>query len=127
MKAIDASGAGALSEKDDAKRQLLAALGPVFYKEVITPLRLDTKLAKVTHAPSPPHVSAAAYAAPHETDVRSFVEEFQRVIRDAAALLEGLQRASDDAHADPPPEKRFGDRQKGGGGVRFPASKWRDD
>eukprot|EP00854_Cymbomonas_tetramitiformis_P014242 gene14242-16846_t len=44
-------------------------------------------------------------------------KEFQRVIRDAAALLEGLKHANDDAHADPPPERRFGDRQKGGGGV----------
>ncbi|KAK3270395.1 hypothetical protein CYMTET_21205 [Cymbomonas tetramitiformis] len=98
LKAIDASGAGALDEKA-AKRQLLAALDPVFYKEVVTPLRLDTELAK----------------------------EFQRVIRDAAALLEGLKHANDDAHADPPPERRFGDRQKGGGGVRFPPSKWRDE
>ncbi|KAK3238136.1 hypothetical protein CYMTET_51832 [Cymbomonas tetramitiformis] len=30
-----------------AKRQLLAALDPEFYREVITPLRLDTELAKM--------------------------------------------------------------------------------
>ncbi|KAK3274633.1 hypothetical protein CYMTET_17193 [Cymbomonas tetramitiformis] len=39
----------------------------------------------------------------------------------------GLKHAGDDAHADPPPERRFGDRQRGGGGVRFPPSKWRDE
>ncbi|KAK3278973.1 hypothetical protein CYMTET_13123 [Cymbomonas tetramitiformis] len=127
LKAIDASGAGALDEKA-AKRQLLAALAPHFYQEVITPLRLDNELTKVsleeiythvlevTAAPSPPHVPAAAYAAPHERDVRSFVEEFQRVIRDAAALLEDLKHVGEDAHADPPLERRFGDRQKGSGG-----------
>ncbi|KAK3274213.1 hypothetical protein CYMTET_17590 [Cymbomonas tetramitiformis] len=46
LKAIAASGAGSLDEKA-AKRQLLAALDPEFYREVITPLRLDTELAKV--------------------------------------------------------------------------------
>ncbi|KAK3284938.1 hypothetical protein CYMTET_7435 [Cymbomonas tetramitiformis] len=45
FKAIEASTAGAMDEKI-AKRQLLAALDPEFYKEVITPLRLDTELAK---------------------------------------------------------------------------------
>ncbi|KAK3279395.1 hypothetical protein CYMTET_12719 [Cymbomonas tetramitiformis] len=45
LNAID--GAGAFDEKA-AKRQLLAALDPDFYREVITrPLRLDTELVKV--------------------------------------------------------------------------------
>ncbi|KAK3283452.1 hypothetical protein CYMTET_8849 [Cymbomonas tetramitiformis] len=46
LKAIAASGAGPLDD-ETAKRQLLAALDTDFYKEVITPLRLDTELAKV--------------------------------------------------------------------------------
>ncbi|KAK3245401.1 hypothetical protein CYMTET_45028 [Cymbomonas tetramitiformis] len=46
LKSVEASGAGSLDEKA-AKRQLLATLDPNFYKEVITPLRLDTELAKV--------------------------------------------------------------------------------
>ncbi|KAK3242855.1 hypothetical protein CYMTET_47473 [Cymbomonas tetramitiformis] len=46
LKAIAASGAGSLDDKA-AKRQLLAALDAEFYREVITPLRLDTELAKV--------------------------------------------------------------------------------
>ncbi|KAK3232576.1 hypothetical protein CYMTET_57080 [Cymbomonas tetramitiformis] len=47
LKAIAASGAGPLDD-EAAKRQLLAALDTEFYKEVITPLRLDTELAKVS-------------------------------------------------------------------------------
>ncbi|KAK3279122.1 hypothetical protein CYMTET_12979 [Cymbomonas tetramitiformis] len=34
-------------DEKTAKRQLLAALDPEFYREAITPLRLDTELAKV--------------------------------------------------------------------------------
>ncbi|KAK3281753.1 hypothetical protein CYMTET_10486 [Cymbomonas tetramitiformis] len=55
LKAIDASGAGALDDWA-AKRQLLAALEPSFYKEVITPLCLDTELAKVPHEEIYTHV-----------------------------------------------------------------------
>ncbi|KAK3232720.1 hypothetical protein CYMTET_56938 [Cymbomonas tetramitiformis] len=47
LKAIAASGAGPLDD-EAAKRQLLAALDTEFYKEVITPLRLDTELAKAS-------------------------------------------------------------------------------
>ncbi|KAK3289092.1 hypothetical protein CYMTET_3448 [Cymbomonas tetramitiformis] len=47
LKAIEASGAGALEDKH-AKRQLLSSLDADFYREVITPLRLDTEVDKVS-------------------------------------------------------------------------------
>ncbi|KAK3257051.1 hypothetical protein CYMTET_33848 [Cymbomonas tetramitiformis] len=129
-----------------AKRQLLAALHPEFYREVITPLRLDTELAKMTleeifthvlevwwfahpnGAPSRakvnlhvPHV-AAAYAG---GDMRALVEGLERAARDVSALLESLARVGHDAEPDPPPTRDSDFRQRGGGGVRFPPSKRR--
>ncbi|KAK3260853.1 hypothetical protein CYMTET_30212 [Cymbomonas tetramitiformis] len=87
-----------MDEKAAIKRQLLAALDPEFYREVITPLRLDTELAKMTleeifahvlevwwcahpnGAPSRakvtlpvPHV-AAAYAEGGDRDMRALLE-----------------------------------------------------
>ncbi|KAK3275265.1 hypothetical protein CYMTET_16593 [Cymbomonas tetramitiformis] len=103
LKAIAASGVGSLDEKA-AKRQLLAALDPEFYREVITPLRLDTELAKVgieevyTHilevwwcanpdgpptrpkaaAPIPTHTPfGLAYAGGEPRDISDFLEEFE--------------------------------------------------
>ncbi|KAK3276879.1 hypothetical protein CYMTET_15078 [Cymbomonas tetramitiformis] len=105
LKAIAASGAGPLDD-EAAKRQLLAALDPVFYKEAITPLRLDTELAKVgieevyTHVlevwwcanpngppnrpkvvPVPAHTPLGlAYTGNEQSDISDFLEEFARVI-----------------------------------------------
>ncbi|KAK3243139.1 hypothetical protein CYMTET_47196 [Cymbomonas tetramitiformis] len=149
LKAISVSGAGALEDRY-AKRQLLSALDPNFYKEVITPLRLDSELDKVCieevyahicevwwcanpDGPTtrikalPPPISAASYAPTSETDFSDFMHEFQRVLGEANDLLRWLKSAERDSAAppgpvEPPPPPP---RQKAGG-VRFPPTKWRD-
>ncbi|KAK3280416.1 hypothetical protein CYMTET_11742 [Cymbomonas tetramitiformis] len=151
LKAIDASGAGAMDEKT-AKRQLLAALDPEFYKEVIiTPLRLDTELAKVAlkeicthilevwwcaHPNGVPSRAKQALPVQHvaagggDRDMRALMEGLDRAVRDVSALLENLARVGRDVEPDPPPPRDWSrdpaSRQHGGGGVRFPPSKWRD-
>ncbi|KAK3270048.1 hypothetical protein CYMTET_21532 [Cymbomonas tetramitiformis] len=153
LKAIAASGAGPLDD-EAAKRQLLAALDTDFYKEVITPLRLDTELAKVsieevyTHilevwwcanpngpptrpkaaAPVPTHTPLGmAYAGGEPSDVSGFLEEFARIIGEASALLASLRHDERESTRDTPPPRIDSHRPHGGGGVRFPPSKWRDE
>ncbi|KAK3250591.1 hypothetical protein CYMTET_40035 [Cymbomonas tetramitiformis] len=151
LKAIAASGAGPLDD-EAAKRQLLAALDPLFYKEVITPLRLDTELAKVgikeiyTHVlevwwcaypngpnrpqamPAPTHTPLGlAYTGNEHSDISDFLEEFARVIGEATTLLASLRQDERDVSRDTPPPRRDSHRPHGGGGVRFPPSKWRDE
>ncbi|KAK3253294.1 hypothetical protein CYMTET_37449 [Cymbomonas tetramitiformis] len=153
LKAIAASGAGPLDD-EAAKRQLLAALDVEFYKEVITPLRLDTELAKVgieeiyTHvlevwwcanpdgpparpkaaAPVPTHTPLGlAYTGSEQNDITDFLEEFARVIGEATNLLASLRHDERDVSRDAPPPRRDSHRPHGGGGVRFPPSKWRDE
>ncbi|KAK3258487.1 hypothetical protein CYMTET_32464 [Cymbomonas tetramitiformis] len=153
LKAIAASGAGALDD-EAAKRQLLAALDTEFYNKVITPLRLDTELAKVsieevyTHilegwwcanpngpptrpkaaAPIPTHTPLGlAYAGGEPSDVSDFLEEFARVIGEASALLASLRHDEREVARDTPPPRNDSPRRHGSGGVRFPPSKWRDE
>ncbi|KAK3238547.1 hypothetical protein CYMTET_51449 [Cymbomonas tetramitiformis] len=152
LKAITASGAGSLDEKA-AKRQLLAALDPEFYREVITPLRLDTELAKVgieemythilevwwcanpngttrpkTAAPIPTHAPVGlAYAGGEPRDVTEFLEEFARIVGEASALLASIRHDEREHARDTPPPRDDFPRRHGGGGVKFPPSKWRDE
>ncbi|KAK3282526.1 hypothetical protein CYMTET_9740 [Cymbomonas tetramitiformis] len=149
LKAISVSGAG---ELDDvyAKRQLLSALDPEFYKEVITPLRLDSELNKVcieeiyahvcevwwcanpdgptARSKSPPTpISAASYAPASHSDFSDFVEEFNRVLHEANNLLRWLKTAERDSVPPPgPTEPTPPPPRRRAGGVRFPPSKWRD-
>ncbi|KAK3267016.1 hypothetical protein CYMTET_24397 [Cymbomonas tetramitiformis] len=152
LKAIAASGAGPLDD-EAAKRQLLAALDVEFYKEVITPLRLDTELAKVgieeiyTHVlevwwcanpggppsrpkavPAPTHTPPGlAYTGNGQSDFSDFLEEFARVIGEATTLLVSLRQDERDVSLNTLPPRRDSHRPHGGGGVRFPPSKWRDE
>ncbi|KAK3252665.1 hypothetical protein CYMTET_38046 [Cymbomonas tetramitiformis] len=131
LKAIAASGAGPLDD-EAAKRQLLAALDAEFYKEVITPLRLDTELAKVsieevythvlevwwsanpngpptrpkTAAPVPTHTPLGlAYAGDGQGDISDFLEEFARIIGEASTLLASLRHDERGLH---PTHRRHG-------------------
>ncbi|KAK3289327.1 hypothetical protein CYMTET_3226 [Cymbomonas tetramitiformis] len=152
LKAIDASGAGSLTDRH-AKRQLLSALDKEFYKEVVTPLRLDTDLDKVSldeiyaHVcevwwcanPDGPvkkktpehHIISSAYASSHSAS-SEFVAEFDRVLREALALLRELR--DPDARETPPgpvepqpsPHRSHGPPAGRRPGVSFPPSKWRD-
>ncbi|KAK3283796.1 hypothetical protein CYMTET_8514 [Cymbomonas tetramitiformis] len=87
IKAIAASWVGALEDRY-AKRQLFSAMESDFYREVITPLRLDTELDKVSWRKSTP--MRARSGGEFERDMRGFMEEFDRVVRDAAELLASL-------------------------------------
>ncbi|KAK3244652.1 hypothetical protein CYMTET_45744 [Cymbomonas tetramitiformis] len=145
LKAIAASGAGPLDDQH-AKRQLLSALDPDFYKEVIAPLRLDTELAKFSIEEIFAHVCevwwcahpegpttavrpkslplSAAYASKDVPDT-DLLSEFDRVLREAFDLLDVLRDSVKDpvpGPVEPPPPPP---RQKAGG-VRFPPTKWRD-
>ncbi|KAK3234078.1 hypothetical protein CYMTET_55659 [Cymbomonas tetramitiformis] len=102
-----------------AKRQLLAALDPEFYREVITPMRLDTELAKMALEEIFAHVLEVWWCA-HPNGL-------ERAVRDVSALLESLAGVGHDAEPDPPSTRDSDSRQRGGGGVRFPPSKWRDE
>ncbi|KAK3284920.1 hypothetical protein CYMTET_7447 [Cymbomonas tetramitiformis] len=153
LKAIAASGAGPLDD-EAAKRQLLAALDVEFYKEAITPLRLDTELAKVgieeiyTHVlevwwcanpdgppnrpkavPIPAHTPLGlAYTGNEQSDISGFLEEFARVIGEVTTLLASLRHDERDVSRDTLPPRRDFTREHGGGGVKFPpGSKWRDE
>ncbi|KAK3244042.1 hypothetical protein CYMTET_46332 [Cymbomonas tetramitiformis] len=153
LKAIAASGAGPLDD-EAAKRQLLAALDADFYKEVITPLRLDTELAKVsieevyTHVlevwwganpngpPTRPNTAAPihthtplglAYAGDEQSGISDFLEEFARIIGEASTLLASLRSDEREVARDTPPPRNDFPRRHGGGGVKFPPSKWRDE
>ncbi|KAK3237775.1 hypothetical protein CYMTET_52176 [Cymbomonas tetramitiformis] len=151
LKAIAASGA---LDDTAAKRQLLAALDGEFYRDVITPLRLDTELAKVgieeiythvlevwwcanpdgpptrpkAHASIPAHTPlAAAYAGGSQRDMKDFLEEFARIVGEASTLLASLRHEEHgDGRDTPIPRDEF-PRRHGAGGVKFPPSKWRDD
>ncbi|KAK3287016.1 hypothetical protein CYMTET_5454 [Cymbomonas tetramitiformis] len=136
---------GALDDKA-AKRQLLAALDGEFYREVITPLRLDTELAKVAieeiynhvlevwwcaHPNGPPtrpkvvpsHTPfAAAYAGGDRSDVQDFLDELARVVGEASALLASLRHEGHEGGRDPPPPRDELPRRHDAGGVRFPPS-----
>ncbi|KAK3272730.1 hypothetical protein CYMTET_18988 [Cymbomonas tetramitiformis] len=145
LKAIAASGAGPLDDQH-AKRQLLSALDPDFYKEVIVPLRLDAELAKFSieeifahvcevwwcahpegptttkHPPSLP--LSAAYAsngAPPD-----FLSEFDRVLREAFELLTALRDSARDPVPHPPPPRHVAHDRDRRSGVSFPPSRWRD-
>ncbi|KAK3248595.1 hypothetical protein CYMTET_41936 [Cymbomonas tetramitiformis] len=140
LQAISVSGAGKLDDVY-AKRQLLSALDPEFYKEVITPLRLDSELNKVcieeiyahvcevwwcanpdgptARTKSPPiPISAAAYIPSSNSDFSAFVEEFNRVLHEANDLLRWFKDTERDSapppgpiEPTPPPPRR-----KAGGG-----------
>ncbi|KAK3262143.1 hypothetical protein CYMTET_28985, partial [Cymbomonas tetramitiformis] len=124
IKAIAASGAGPLDDQH-AKRQLLSALDPEFYKEVITPLRLDTELDKVTIEEIYTHVCevwwcahpegpttrqplslplTAAYAG-KDAPGADFLSEFDRVLREAFQLLDALRSSARDPVPEPPPPR----------------------
>ncbi|KAK3275504.1 hypothetical protein CYMTET_16367 [Cymbomonas tetramitiformis] len=150
--AIEASGAGSLDDPDrHAKRQLLSALDPEFYKEVITPLRLDTKLDQVSldeiyahvcevwwcanpdgpQQPRKPGLVTAAYASDRHAS-SEFIDEFDRVLREALSLLHALRdpaaREAPPGPVEPhsPPPRRDGPPKGRRPGVSFPPSKWRD-
>ncbi|KAK3282428.1 hypothetical protein CYMTET_9833 [Cymbomonas tetramitiformis] len=91
-----------LDEKTAKRQELLAALDPEFYRDVITPLRLDTKLAKVALEEIFKHVLGGVVVCPPQR----------------------LARVGHDAETDPPPTRDSDSRQRGGGagGVRFPPS-----
>ncbi|KAK3253533.1 hypothetical protein CYMTET_37218 [Cymbomonas tetramitiformis] len=59
--------------------------------------------------------------------MRAWVAGLERAVRDVSALLETLTRVGHDVEPDPPPTRDIDSRQCGGGGVRFPPSKWRDE
>ncbi|KAK3251651.1 hypothetical protein CYMTET_39015 [Cymbomonas tetramitiformis] len=146
IKAIAASGAGPLDDQH-AKRQLLSALDPEFYKEVITPLRLDTELDKYSieeiyahvcevwwcaqpegpttakHTPSLPLSAAYTSRDVPKTDLLS---EFDRVLREAFELLDVLRDSARDPVPDPPPPRHVAHARDRRAGVSFPPSKWRD-
>ncbi|KAK3263203.1 hypothetical protein CYMTET_27976 [Cymbomonas tetramitiformis] len=145
LKAIAASGAGPL-DGQHAKRQLLSALDPDFYREVITPLRLDTELDKVAieeiyvhvcevwwcahpegpttkHPPSLPLSAAYTSRDAPETD---FLSEFDRVLREAFKLLDVLRDSARDPVPNPPPPRHDARDRDRRTGVSFPPSKWRD-
>ncbi|KAK3276335.1 hypothetical protein CYMTET_15583 [Cymbomonas tetramitiformis] len=96
IKAIAASGAGTLDDKA-ARRQLLAALDAEFYREVITPLPLDTELAKVAIEEIYTHVL--------EPDVKDFLEEFARIVGEASSLLASLRQEGHGNERDTPPPR----------------------
>ncbi|KAK3242795.1 hypothetical protein CYMTET_47517 [Cymbomonas tetramitiformis] len=92
------SGAGALDD-EAAKRQLLAALDTEFYKA----------------------------GGDEPSDVSGFLEEFARIIGEASALLASLRHDVREIARGTPPPRNDSHRPHGGGGVRFPPSKWRDE
>ncbi|KAK3247963.1 hypothetical protein CYMTET_42553 [Cymbomonas tetramitiformis] len=148
--AIASSGAGPIGERH-AKRQLLSSLDTDFYNEVVTPLRLDTELDKISieeiythicevwwcanpdgpkarHPVLPP--LSAAYSGDHETH-QDFVAEFDRVLREALSLLDSLRQSERPAERVSvpkfPPPRRDLHSKHGRTGVSFPPSKWRDN
>eukprot|EP00854_Cymbomonas_tetramitiformis_P004323 gene4323-biopygen4257 len=148
LKAIAACGAGPLDGRH-AKRQLLSALDPAFYKEVITPLRLDTELDKVPieeiyaricevwwcanpDGPTPAKRSPslpllAAYAGEEHDAATDLLSEFGRVLKEAFNLLGLLRYSGKDSVPDPPQPRRDARPQDCRTGVSFPHSKWRDE
>ncbi|KAK3236603.1 hypothetical protein CYMTET_53267 [Cymbomonas tetramitiformis] len=133
IKAIAASGAGPLDDQH-AKRQLLSALDPDFYKEVITPLRLDTELDKVsieeiyvhvcevwwcahpegpTTAKQPPSLPLSAAYASRDAPDTDLLSEFDRVLCEAFELLDVLRGSAKDPVPDPlPPRHAARDRDR---------------
>ncbi|KAK3258387.1 hypothetical protein CYMTET_32563 [Cymbomonas tetramitiformis] len=60
-------------------------------------------------------------------DMKDFLEEFARIVGEAASLLASLRHEENGNERDAPPPRGDFPRRHGAGGVKFPPSKWRDD
>ncbi|KAK3241971.1 hypothetical protein CYMTET_48313 [Cymbomonas tetramitiformis] len=61
------------------------------------------------------------------SDLSGFLEEFARIVGDASTLLASLRHDEREVARDTPPPRGDFSRRHGGGGVKFPPSKWRDE